>query len=126
GRCSPARLALYLQMVRRAGRRPGDVQMSHEFSVVTPHGEKLRVVVDQQTQCPPAPEVAAPVDPEHARAVEAVFTQKDKESDQVLGLLGLWTGTLLMHDLARETFDKSAEEKEEEAGEDDDPHQPHP
>jgi hypothetical protein len=115
-------------MVRRAARRPGDVQMSHEFSVVTPHGEKLRVVVDQQVQCPPVPGVAAPIDPEHVRAVEAVFTQtqKDKESDQVLGLLGLWTGTLLMHDLARETFDKSAEEKEEEAGEDDDPHLPNP
>ena len=99
--------------------------MSHEWNIVTPHAERLRILQEQQAQRLPAPEVAAPIDPEHVRAVEAVFSRQDKESDQVLGLIGLWSGTLLMHDLAREAFDKSAQEKEEEAGEDD-PHLPNP
>jgi hypothetical protein len=100
--------------------------MSHELNLVTPHHEKLRILLNVQLQRLPAAQAAAPIDPEHVRAVDAVYTEHQKESDQVLGLLGMWTGTLLMHDLARETFDKSAEEKEEEAGEGDDPHLPNP
>ena len=98
--------------------------MSHDLTLVTPHGEKLRILLEQQQRLPAA-EVAAPIDPEHVRAVDAVYAQQEKESDQVFGLLGMWTGTLLLRDLAVEAFDKSAEEKEEEAGEnEDDPHLP--
>jgi hypothetical protein len=97
--------------------------MSHEFNIASPHAERLRVLQEQRERLPAA-EIAAPIDPEQVRAADAVFSQQQKESDKVLGLIGLWTGTLLMHDIARETFDKSGEEKEEEAGADDDPHLP--
>jgi hypothetical protein len=97
--------------------------MSQEFNIASPHHEKLRILLEQQRERLPAAVVAAPIDPEHVRAVDAVYTQQQKESDQVLGLLGMWTGTLLLHDLAVETFSKPADEKEEEAGEDD-PHLP--
>jgi hypothetical protein len=103
--------------------------MSHEFMIVTPHGEQLRLVVDQQAQCPPPGAESVPAaTPEKVRAVEAVFASQEREHQQVLGLLGLWSGALLMHDIAVETFDPSAEEKEEAAGggddEDDHPHLP--
>lgn len=63
------------------------------------------------------PAVAAPappqqVDAEQARAVETLFAKKDQESDQVLGLLGMWTGTLLLHDLAVEHFSQPVDELE--------------
>lgn len=103
--------------------------MSHDLTMATPHGEQIRLIVDQQTQCPPpGDEALPPATPERARAVEAVFTQQDKESDQVLGLLGLWTSALVLHDVAVETFDPPAGELEDEAGgddeDDDEPHLP--
>jgi hypothetical protein len=104
--------------------------MSHDVTMVTPHGEQIRLIVDQQTQCPPpGAESLHAATPEEVRAVEAVFAHHNhKESDQVLGLLGLWTSALVLHDVAVETFDPPAGELEEEAGEDEDdddhPHLP--
>jgi hypothetical protein len=63
----------------------------------------------------PAPPHAALVhDPEQAKAVEAVFAARERESQTVIGLLGLWTGTLLLNDLAIETFSEPAGEVEPE------------
>jgi hypothetical protein len=103
--------------------------MSHEFAMVTPHGEQLRLVIDQQAQCPPPGGDALPAtSAERALAVEAVFADNNREHEQVLGLLGLWTGALILHDVVRETFDRPADEKEEAAGggdeDDDHPHLP--
>jgi hypothetical protein len=50
---------------------------------------------------------------EEARAVEAIFAQQE-ESRQVAGLLGLWTGTLVLHDLAVEHLGPPANEEERE------------
>jgi hypothetical protein len=50
--------------------------------------------------------------PEQIRAVEAVFTQDqaDRERHLVSGLLGLWTGTVLLHDLAVEHLSRPTPE----------------
>jgi hypothetical protein len=100
--------------------------MSHDLTIAAPHGEQIRLIVDQQAQCPPPGSEALPAaTPEHVRAVEAVFSRQDKEADQVLGLLGLWTSALVLHDVAVETFDPPAGELEEEAGGDDEDDEPH-
>jgi hypothetical protein len=56
-------------------------------------------------------DLARKLTPEEIRAVEEVFAH-DQEAQAVAGLLGLWSGTLLLHDVARETFDGAAEEEE--------------
>jgi hypothetical protein len=53
---------------------------------------------------------AAPT-PEQVRAADEVFT-REQESKQVMGLLGLWTGALMLHDIAVDTFDTTEEEEE--------------
>src|SRR5262245_15337943 len=73
-----------------------------------------------QPEAASQPEVEKPVldqvrtepSPEEARAVEAVFAQQ-QESDTVAGLLGVYTGALILHDLAAETFSPSADEEQE-------------
>src|SRR5258708_3407933 len=61
---------------------------------------------------PPRPCLAD--DPDQSRAVEALFAARQKESDMVVGLLGLWTGTMLLNDLAIENFSDPAGEVEAE------------
>jgi hypothetical protein len=48
--------------------------------------------------------------PEHVRAVEAVFAQQEKESATVSSLLGLYMGTVMLHNLAVDTFSSRTEE----------------
>jgi hypothetical protein len=55
---------------------------------------------------PHQPDLVA--DPEQMRALEAVFAAKEKESATVAGLLGLWTGTMLLSDLAVDSFKEPA------------------
>lgn len=55
---------------------------------------------------PPHP----PPTPAEARAAEAVFASEQKEQATVAGLLGMWTGTLLLHDLAHEHLSGPADE----------------
>ena len=78
--------------------------MSHESLLVAP-----RVVVPSETVVAPVEEAPLPCTsvevprPEQVRAVEAVFThQDDKETHLVGGLLGMWTATMLLHDLTVE------------------------
>jgi hypothetical protein len=66
-------------------------------------------VLADMEQLPPAEPIPA-VDPHQARAVDAVFTQNE-EAQAVAALLGLWTSTMLLHDLAKEHFDGREEDE---------------
>jgi hypothetical protein len=57
---------------------------------------------------------SSPADPTQVRAVEAAFSAQERESHAVEGLLGMWTGAMLLHDLATETFSEPAGEVEPE------------
>jgi hypothetical protein len=64
-----------------------------------------RPVVEAPSAVLPAPTA------EQVRAADGVFTDH-KESQAVAGVIGLWTGVLLLHDLALEHFDVPADEDE--------------
>jgi hypothetical protein len=49
---------------------------------------------------------------EEQEAVAAVFRHQQREADQVAGLMGMWTGTLLMHDIIKDTLQEPAGEVE--------------
>jgi hypothetical protein len=57
-------------------------------------------------ECPEFP--PAPV--EQVQAIETVFAQ-DQESQTVAGLLGLWTGGILLHDVLAEHLNPPADEE---------------
>src|SRR5262245_39096273 len=59
--------------------------------------------------------VQPPPSEEQIRASEAVFSQQEKEANAALGLLGVWTSTVLLHDLALEHFWTSKDDEDEEA-----------
>ena len=59
--------------------------------------------------------VQSPPSPEQVRASEAVFSEQEREANASLALLGVWTSTVLLHDLALEHFWTSREDEEEEA-----------
>src|SRR5262245_42249924 len=107
-------------MLARSRHGRGGVQMAQESPLVVVPKEHVQAILPPAMQMPLPEEQLPPATPEQVKAVETVFAQ-DQESEAVYGLLGMWTGTLLLHDLAKETFDKSAEEEEEEAGEEPDP-----
>jgi len=79
--------------------------MSDEFILVAP-----KVVIPAETLTPPvdvAPLPGVTVEappPEQVRAAEAYFTRQE-ENHLVAGVMGMWTGTLLLHDLAVEHFE---------------------
>ncbi len=87
--------------------------MSDEFTLVAP-----RVLIPSETvvvpvEHGPLPGVTREVpDPEQMRAAEAAFTHDNQEAHAVAGVLGLWTGALLLHDLAAEHFEGRDEEEE--------------
>jgi hypothetical protein len=61
-------------------------------------------------QLPPAPTA------EQREAVDALFAQESQqqsESEEVLGVIGLWAGTVMLHDLAVEHLRSKPEEEEE-------------
>jgi hypothetical protein len=65
---------------------------------------------------PPAPaDAVTHLTPEQIQVREAVLFQQaqDQESHQVAALLGIWTGTLLLRDLAIEHFSELEEDEEE-------------
>ncbi len=96
--------------------------MSHDVSVaVPPATEQIRAIMNRALQTPLPAEQLAPPSPEHVRAADAVFSQHDPDSDKVAGMIGLWAGTLILHDIARETFDPPADEKEDAANPDEKP-----
>ncbi len=65
-------------------------------------------VVPERAECA---DVARPPTPEQVQAAEAYFAGQQQESNAVVGLLGIWTSTLLLRDLALEHF-ATTQEKE--------------
>jgi hypothetical protein len=61
---------------------------------------------------PPLPDTA--MNPEKLKELDQVFSSKQVEADKVAGLLGMYTGVMLLHDLALEAFTPAAGELEEE------------
>jgi hypothetical protein len=80
--------------------------MSDEFVLVAP-----KVVIPAETVVVPVEQVPMPgvtveqPPPEQGRAAEAYFSRQE-ENHLVAGLMGMWTGTLLLHDLAVEHFEE--------------------
>lgn len=61
---------------------------------------------------PGATTVQVPPTPEQFQAAEAVFSQ-DPQPDVAWGLLGLWTSSVLLHDLALEAFAASPNQEKQ-------------
>ena len=87
--------------------------MSHESDLVMPLPPQMEKAVIMPVLDPlhHPPLEHAPAEGE-IRAVEAVFAARERESAAVAGLLSLWTGTMLLNDLAMETFREPAGEVE--------------
>jgi hypothetical protein len=85
--------------------------MSLESNVGAPM-EKVSIHAILPPGAAPARECAEfpPAPVEQVRAIETVFAQ-DQESQTVAGLLGLWTGSVLLHDLMVEHLSRPAEEE---------------
>jgi L-ascorbate metabolism protein UlaG (beta-lactamase superfamily) len=74
-------------------------------------------IIVQPNQPEPAPAVIetvqhVPHSPDQIRAADAVFAQHQDHS-VVAGMLGLWSGALLLNDLAKEHFTEPVDEEEE-------------
>lgn len=80
--------------------------MTHEAAVAT---------VIEQKALPPAPEVHVPAPTaEQVQAADTAFTTaSSRDSDTVVGLVGLWTGVMLLRDLAIDHFTVAEEEEEQ-------------
>jgi hypothetical protein len=89
----------------------GDVLMSLESNIGAPV-EKISIQAIlppgacPALECPEFP--PAPV--AQARAIETVFAQ-EQESQAVAGLLGLWTSSMLLHDMLAEHLSPPADEE---------------
>jgi hypothetical protein len=70
-----------------------------------------QLVVTQTLENPGHP--LPPSDPDKVQALDALFA-KQRESEQVANLLGMWTGGILLADLAKEHFVDDATESPEE------------
>src|SRR5437016_10097575 len=89
--------------------------MTHVSNLVLPVAVEVDKAIFAPAAAAPAPVLPGPsLDTEQVRALEAVFATKEREATTVTGLLGLWTGTLILHDLAVETFSEPADEVEPE------------
>jgi hypothetical protein len=85
--------------------------MHHESTLVLPVAVDVNKAVFGLASDSPAPVLPGPPpNAEEVRALEAVFAAKERESTVASGLLGLWTGTLVLHDLAVETFSETEDE----------------
>jgi hypothetical protein len=89
--------------------------MSEEFVLVSP-----KVVIPAEVVMPPVEQAPLPgvtveaPPPEQGRVAEAYFAhQQEDENRAVAGLMGMWAGTLVLHDLAVEHFEDRDEIDEE-------------
>jgi hypothetical protein len=96
--------------------------MFHEvpqFAPLTPGPEEAAKVAAALVPGPPHP--LPPPTEEQVRAADAVFAAQERESSTVAGLLGMWTGVMLLNDLAHEHFSRPADEAEREIEEEEKP-----
>jgi hypothetical protein len=61
---------------------------------------------------PPDEHVPPPATPEQVRAADAVFAQQQKESSTVAGLLSLYTGAVMLQNMACDAMHRPEESKE--------------
>lgn len=95
--------------------------MSDHVHVIAPVRMPVEMELTQNLELPPpSPDSVVQLTPDQVQLREAVFSQQvaDKESQQVAGLLGIWTGSMLLNDLVMDAMSGSDEE-------DDDRPQPH-
>jgi hypothetical protein len=87
--------------------------MSHEMPHIAPLEVRPVEVVTPPPAEPALPPQLTAVDPEQVQQLDAFFARKD-ENSTVAGLLGLWTGALVLHDVARDHFAPPVGEVEDE------------
>jgi hypothetical protein len=89
--------------------------MFHEAPMPTPIVADPREAIEAMAAAAPSPphQVPSPTS-EQVQAAEAIFAAEERESRLVAGLLGMWTGTMLLHDLAKEHLSPPADELEHE------------
>src|SRR6266481_7344503 len=86
--------------------------MSHESDLVMPLPPQMEKAIIMPVLDPMHhPPLEHSPNESEIRAAEAVFAAKERESAAVAGLLSLWTGTMLVNDLAMETFSEPGGEK---------------
>jgi hypothetical protein len=85
---------------------------------MNPEHPALIVTPPSQVEPPPAETVQPPPtpSPEELRAADAVFAEQ-KDGSVVAGMFGLWSGALLLNDLAKEHFTETEDEEETEEDE---------
>ena len=74
--------------------------MNHEF-VTAPKVDQPQIIATEHLAPPNHDPIA--VDPVQAQAVDELFARK-KENDTVAGIVTLYTGALVLHDMAKEAF----------------------
>ena len=86
--------------------------MSQESLVVVPRTDLVieNIAAQVPAACPPLENLAAPT-AEQVRTADGVFVDP-AENRAVIGLLGLWTGTMLLHDIMAEHLARPREEEE--------------
>lgn len=88
----------------------------HESILEAPRHLVLREMVLPPGAAPARPAEILPPTEEQALATDEYFAQAadapDAEAQAVAGLMGLWTGTLLLHDLAVEHLRGPKDEEE--------------
>jgi hypothetical protein len=87
--------------------------MSGELHVLPPIAVIYQKEVLESGILDPAPPLPA-IDQAQIREVDQVFSAKKQEADKVAGLMGMYTGVMLLHDLAIEAFAPAPGELEEE------------
>jgi len=87
--------------------------MSEHLSLIIPAHQHRIEVLAPELKPAPADVGAAHLTPEQLQAQDAVFQQDadSKEAQQVAGLLGMWSGTLLLHDLVAEHLEQPVDEE---------------
>jgi hypothetical protein len=87
--------------------------MSENPSPVLPPPVAASETVTPAPEIPPVGEASLPPpSAEQTQVADKVFSAP-QEANAALTVAGVWTGLLILHDVARETFDTSEEEEEE-------------
>src|SRR5579884_3646131 len=85
--------------------------MAHEPIVAAPLTDTTLQATIQHTPGPDHEAHLPPPSQEQIQKADGVFAHS-RDSDLMAGLAGMWTGAMLLHDLAAEHFDRGSEEEE--------------